>query len=165
MPFGHVETKSTAWATNPGPTVNCLKPFVMPDMWYESDKTTQDVNSNNYMDPDHEPVTGNGQDGESWKYQPASIGGEDYYAAVRSRGTPTRGPPQTGYGSGIRSRLAGGSIPSDVGLPLLLKPQTGNGNTQPAAERMGNAFWLLDLDDPLNFKQEVEGNCGSGRDR
>ena len=50
-PFGHVQTMATAWANNAGPTVNCLKPFVMPDMWYESDKTTQDVNSNNYMEP------------------------------------------------------------------------------------------------------------------
>ncbi|HEY9505695.1 MAG TPA: Tad domain-containing protein, partial [Gemmatimonadales bacterium] len=65
VPWGHVQAKSTAWATTQGPTVNCLKPFVMPDMWFESDKTTQDVNGNNYMDPITK-VTGKGQDGESW---------------------------------------------------------------------------------------------------
>jgi hypothetical protein len=42
---------------------------------------------------------------------------------------------------------------------LLLKPQTGSGNTQPSPERMGNAFWMLDLNEDLNFKEEV-GVCG-----
>ena len=47
------QAMATAWATNEGPTVNCLKPFVIPDMWYESDPTTQDVNDNHYMDPNY----------------------------------------------------------------------------------------------------------------
>ena len=70
---------ATAWAIDAGPTVNCLKPFVIPDIWYESDKTNEDVDSNNYMDPSTLRARGNTQDGESWKYEPASIGGEDYY--------------------------------------------------------------------------------------
>jgi hypothetical protein len=160
VPWGHVQAKSTAWATTQGPTVNCLKPFVMPDMWYEDDKTTQDLNGNNYMDPITQ-VTGKGQDGESWKYQPADIGGKDYYLPYDPNSTDPQGRAQTGYGSGIRSGLNNGAYPEDIGLPLLLKPQTGSGNTQPAAERMGNAFWLLDLDTLLNFKQEVEGNCAT----
>jgi hypothetical protein len=133
---------------------------VMPDMWFESDKTTQDVNGNNYMDP-ITTVTGKGQDGESWKYQPPDIGGKDYYLPFDPNSSDPQGRAQTGYGSGIRSGLKGGVYPQDIGLPLLLKPQTGSGNTQPAAERMGNAFWLLDLDTLLNFKQEVEGNCAT----
>jgi hypothetical protein len=160
VPWGHVQAKSTAWATTQGPTVNCLKPFVMPDLWYEDDKTTQDVNGNNYMDP-ITTVTGKGQDGESWKYQPPEIGGKDYYLPYAPGVSDPQGRAQTGYGSGIRSGLKGGIYPEDIGLPLLLKPQTGSGNTQPAAERMGNAFWLLDLDTTLNFKQEVEGNCAT----
>jgi putative Flp pilus-assembly TadE/G-like protein len=160
VPWGHVQAKSTAWATTQGPTVNCLKPFVMPDMWYESDKAAQDVNGNNYMDPITQ-VTGKGQDGESWKYQPAALGGQDYYLPFDPNASDPQGRAQTGYGSGIRSGLNGGVYPQDIGLPLLLKPQTGSGNTQPAAERMGNAFWLLDLDTLLNFKQEVEGNCAT----
>jgi hypothetical protein len=51
MPYGHVQAMATAWATNEGPNVDCLKPFVIPDMWWESNKTTQDVNINRYMDP------------------------------------------------------------------------------------------------------------------
>jgi hypothetical protein len=155
-PYGHVQAMATAWATTEGPTVNCLKPFVMPDMWFESDKTTQDVNKNQYMDP-ITTVTGNTQDGESWKYQPAAIGGQDYYLPYDPSTTPPIGKVQTGYGSGLRS-LPG--YPDDIGVPILLKPQTGSGNTDPSAERMGNAFWLLDMNPDLNFKEEV-GACGS----
>jgi hypothetical protein len=160
VPWGHVQARSTAWATTQGPTVNCLKPFAMPDMWFESDKAAQDVNGNNYMDPITQ-VTGNVQDGESWKYQPPSIGGEDYYLPYDPTSSDPQGRAQTGYGSGQRSGIENGAYPQDIGLPILLKPQTGSGNTQPAAERMGNAFWMLDLDSLLNFKQEVEGNCAT----
>jgi hypothetical protein len=47
----------------------------------------------------------------------------------------------------------------DIGLPLVLKPQTGGGNTDPAAERMGNAFWVLDFDPALNTRDEIKSNC------
>jgi hypothetical protein len=157
VPYGHVQAMATAWATEEGPKVNCLKPFVMPDMWFESDTTTQDVNKNHYMDPITQ-VTGKTQDGESWKYQPASIGGKDYYIPFDPHSTPPIGKVQTGYGSGLRNfpKYAG-----DVGLPLLLKPQTGSGNTKPAAERMGNAFWMLDMNPDSNFKAEVKSMCGT----
>jgi Putative Flp pilus-assembly TadE/G-like len=162
-PFGHVQSMATAWATDNGPTVNCLKPFVMPDMWYESDKTTQDVNGNDYMDP-ITTVVGNTQDGESWKYQPASIGGRDYYHPYNPDSTPPVGEVQTGYGSGLRYKgglSTGSGYDRDIGLPLLLKPQTGSGNTKPTAERMGNAFWMLDLNPDLDFKEEVASGCAS----
>ena len=156
VPYGHVQAMATAWATTEGPVVNCLKPFVIPDMWYEGDKTTQDVDGDDYMDP----ITtnpGNEQDGESWKYEPESIGGTDYYAPFDPSVTnPSR--PQTGYGSPMRSAQG---YPGDVGLPLLLKPQTGGGNTNPAAERMGNAFWVLDYDPNANTRQEIEGGCAT----
>jgi hypothetical protein len=157
VPYGHVQAKAAAWATDQGPRVNCLKPFVMPDMWKETDKTTQDVNGNDYMDPITE-VTGNTQDGESWKFQPPSIGGSDYYVPYGA--TPGPGQVETGYGSPLRSSPL---LPytNDVGLPLLLKPQTGSGNTSPAAERMGNAFWMLNLDPDSNFKAEVKTGCAT----
>ena len=31
-PYGHVQARATAWATEDGPVVDCLKPFVIPDM-------------------------------------------------------------------------------------------------------------------------------------
>lgn len=161
-PYGHVQAMATAWASDAGPTVDCLKPFVIPDMWYESDKTTQDVNNNNYMDP----ITTNpgpNQDGESWKYQPAALGGNDYYLPYNPGVSDPLGRAQTGYGSPMRSAvidpLTGEPYPADVGLPLLLKPQTGGGNTSPAAERMGNAFWVLDFDPGANTREEIMNSC------
>jgi hypothetical protein len=159
VPFGHVTAMATAWATNSGPVVDCLKPFVIPDMWFESDTITQDVNKNRYMDP----ITtnpGNEQDGESWKYQPASIGGNDYYRRYDPQGlADSLGMVQTGYGSPLRSNM--GYPEGDIGLPMLLKPQTGGGNTDPAAERMGNAFWVLDFDPDANTRQEIQGECAT----
>jgi hypothetical protein len=154
-PYGHVQAMATAWATDEGPVVNCLKPFVIPDMWHESDPA-QDLDGDDYMDP----ITtnpGNEQDGESWKYEPASIGGNDYYAPFDpSVSNPPQ--PQTGYGSPLRSAQG---YPEDVGLPLLLKPQTGGGNTNPATERMGNAFWILDYDPDANTREEIESGCAT----
>ena len=156
-PFGHVQSMATAWATNAGPTVNCLKPFVIPDMWYESDKATQDVNNNNYWDP-NTTGPGNTQNGEVWKYQPASVGGSDYYKGYGDTTAALRNVQETGYGSQIRATAG---YPGDVGLPLLIKPQTGNGNGKPAPERMGNAFWLLDLDPNANTADEIKFGCGN----
>ncbi|MGH7579005.1 MAG: type IV pilus modification PilV family protein, partial [Gemmatimonadales bacterium] len=154
-PYGHVQAMATAWATDEGPEVNCMKPFAMPDMWNENDPD-QDLDDDDYMDPITE-VTGGEQDGESWKYNPESVGGTDYYLPYDPSVAEIPGRPQTGYGSGLRSSQG---YPSDIGLPLLLKPQTGSGNTDPAPERLGNAFWLLDLDPDLNFKEETAG-CGN----
>jgi hypothetical protein len=153
-PFGHVQAMATAWATNSGETVNCMKPFVLPDRWFESDKLNQDVNNNNYMEPMVTSV-GNSVTGESWKYQPADIGGEDYYAPFDP--TITNPPkPQTGYGSGIYATYA-----DDVGLPMFLTPQTGGGNDPNGGERMGNVFWLLDGNPDLNTRDEIKTGCMS----
>jgi len=156
-PYGHVQARATAWATTDGPVVDCLKPFVIPDMWFETDTLTQDVNKNHYMDP-IEVNPGSEQDGESWKFQPPSIGGDDFYIPFDPNASPDPlGRPQTGYGSPLRSGV--GDYPGDVGLPLVLATQTGAGNTDPSAERMGNAFWILDFDPDLNTRDEIMTNC------
>ena len=154
VPYGHVQAMATAWATNSGPTVNCLKPFVMPDMWYESNKTTQDADGDDYMDPIATNPGNDQGDGESWKYEPAT---GDYYAPFDPSVT-NPSPAQTGYGSTMRSSQG---YPEDVGLPMLLKPQTGGGNTSPSPERMGNAFWILDYDPDLNTREEIETGCAT----
>lgn len=153
-PYGHVQAMATAWASDEGPKVDCLKPFAIPDMWNENDPD-EDLNGDDYMQP-ISTVTGPTQDGESWKFEPAEMGGNDYYLPYDPKAEPVPGYPQTGYGSGLR---ASQGYRADIGLPILLKPQTGSGNTKPAPERMGNAFWLLDLDPDLNYKAEVAG-CG-----
>jgi Flp pilus assembly protein TadG len=153
-PYAHVQAMATAWATNAGPVVNCMKPFVLPDMWYESDKTTQDKNGNDYMEPNSTGV-GNTTTGESWKYQPAAIGGSDYYVPFDPSVPDDPLHPQTGYGSAIRSK---DGYPGDVGLPMLIAPQTGNGNGKPA-ERMGNSYWILDEDPDSNTRAEITTGC------
>jgi hypothetical protein len=158
-PFSHVRAMATAWATNDGPLVNCLKPFVIPDIWYESDKTTQDVNGNNFMEP-NATGPGNTQTGEIWKFQPPSAGGNDYYLPFDPSVPDDPSHPQTGYGSAMRS---GEGFPGDVGTPMLIKPQTGNGNGNPAPERMGNAFWLLDLDPDMGVRDEISHGCFSAK--
>jgi hypothetical protein len=144
-PFGHVQSMATAWATVNGPIVNCLKPFLIPDMWHEADKTTQDKNNNNYMEPD---ATANGNQtsgGEQWFYQPSA---GDYYA--RYDPTVTNPPqPQTGYGSEMRS---GVGYPGDVGVPILLKPQTGNN------QRQGNSYFTLD-GPGQNLRDDIQNQC------
>jgi hypothetical protein len=156
VPYGHVQAMATAWASDAGPTVSCLKPFVIPDIWYESDKVNQDANNNNYWDP-NTAGPGNQQDGESWKFEPPSIGGSDYYLPYDPNVPNDPFHPQTGYGSSIRDPVG---YPGDVGLPLLIKPQTGNGNGNSAPERMGNAFWLLDFDgNNGNVEDEITNGC------
>ena len=141
-PYGHVQAMATAWATNAGPTVNCLKPFLIPDMWHEADKTTQDVNRNDYMEPG---ATANGNQqtgGEQWFYQPSA---GDYYVRY-DPSVQNPSPPQTGYGASH----AGYS--GDVGLPILFKPQTGNN------QRQGNSYFTLD-GPGQNLRDDIEHQC------
>jgi hypothetical protein len=141
-PFGHVQAMATAWASNSGPRTNCMKPFLIPDMWHEANKTTQDVNGNDYMEPE---ATGNGNQttgGEQWFYQPSA---GDYYA--RYDPSVTNPPqPQTGYGTNVRG------YPNDVGMPILLKPQTGNN------QRQGNSYFTLD-GPGQNLRDDIKFQC------
>jgi hypothetical protein len=143
-PFGHVQAMATAWATNDGPIVNCLKPFLIPDMWHESNKTQQDVNNNDYMEPS---ATANGNKvvgGEQWFYQP---GTGDYYVPFDPHAPNPTSPAQTGYGSNQRT-----AYPGDVGLPIMLKPQTGNN------QRQGNSYFTLD-GPGQNLRDDIENQC------
>ena len=134
-PYGHVQAMATAWASNEGPTPNCLKPFLIPDMWFESDKATQDKNNNNYMEPDATANgNGNGQDGgEQWYYEPWPAG--DYYAPFDPTvASPPQ--PQTGYGSGFAR-----------GIPVTWGSRSSS-SRRPAerTQRQGNRTSLLDGD-------------------
>jgi len=142
-PFGHVQSMATAWATNAGPTVNCMKPFLIPDMWHESNKTQQDVNNNDYMEP---AATANGNKvvgGEQWFYDPST--GDRYVPFDPHVINPN--PAQTGYGSNQRT-----AYPGDVGLPIMLKPQTGNN------QRQGNSYFTLD-GPGQNLRDDIESQC------
>lgn len=145
-PFTHVRVMATAWASNAAPVVNCMKPFLIPDMWHESNKTTQDVNSNDYMDPGSTKPGKNPVPGEQWLYEPPSLGGTDYYVKYDPKATVDPAHPQTGYGSG---RIG---YTDDVGLPLLFKPQTG------ANQRQGNSYFTIDGPLP-NLDQNITSGC------
>ena len=54
---------------------------------------------------------------------------------------------------------SGQGFPGDVGTPMLIKPQTGNGNGNPAPDRMGNSFWLLDWYSSMGVRDEIANGC------
>lgn len=141
-PYGHVQAMATAWAGNSAPVVNCLKPFLIPDMWHESQ---QDVNNNGYMEPEATAKGNQTSGGEQWFYQPSN---GDYYAKYDP--SVTNPPqPQTGYGSDARAGLG---YSGDVGLPMLIKPQTGNN------QRQGNFYFTLD-GPASNLRNDIENEC------
>src|SRR5439155_24833595 len=99
-PYGHVQAMATAWASNAAPVVNCLKPFLLPDMWYESNKTQEDNNPADDVLNGDEAKKG----GEQWFYDPKS--GDKYVPYDPSAyADPTK--PQTGYGSAFRLKTTG----------------------------------------------------------
>ena len=131
----HVQAMATAWATNAGPTVNCLKPFLIPDMWYESDKTDAGREQQQLHGAGRDRERQQGHGGEQWFYQPAdAYGGIPGTITPRStRRSPARPKPQTGYGSNCAR-----ASPATSGLTILFKPQTGNN------QRQGNSYFTLD---------------------
>jgi Flp pilus assembly protein TadG len=133
--MGHrgVEAMATAHASPEAPTTNCLKPFLLPDMWFEKNKTTQDKNNNNFLDADLSSKDG----GEKWYYEPAA--GDTYvrYGAAT---------PCSGYGCG-RAGYA-----NDWGTPMMIKPQQGN------AQRQGNWYYILDGPEK-NLREQIETGC------
>lgn len=122
---------AAAEASTAGVSNNCIKPFFLPDIWRE---TQQDTNHNNIIDN----LTKNG---EQWFYEPDK---GDTYKAWDSN-NPTD-PDATGFGSGR------GSYASDRGLPILIKPQTGD------AQRAGNYYFTLEGPES-NLRKNIEGGC------
>ena len=135
----NVKRRAAATASAGQVSQNCIKPFLLVDLWHESDKTNQDLNSNDVMDG----ATGGKNGGEQWFYEPNGTPADRYQAW--NPDDPSN-PNATGYGSGH----AGFS--SDRGLPILIKPQTGN------AQRQGN--WYYTLDGPgHNLRDDIENGC------
>lgn len=114
--------KAAAVAESQAASNNCMKPFLLPDRWFESNKEREDTNSNDNLDAGGRQ----GNRGEEWLYQP-TLG--DRYERYNPDAPSTS---QTGLGSGPMN---------DRGLNLLVKPQTGN------SQRMGNFYQMLDPQD------------------
>jgi Putative Flp pilus-assembly TadE/G-like len=130
-----VRAKAAAEAANGAPTVHCLKPFLLPDMWHES-SPDEDSDGDGLMDGDLSDHFG----GERWFYEP---GEGDYYVRY---GDTEASNPFTGYGTG----RAG--YEEDWGTPMLIKPQTGN------AQRQGNSYFTLDGPES-NLRNQIKSGC------
>ena len=137
-----VEVMATAHASADATETNCMKPFLLPDIWFEKNKTDQDNNpANDFLDASAASKDG----GEKWYYEPNSSNpalGDEY---VRYGSVP-EGTPCSGYGCGRAGYAA------DWGTPMMIKPQQGN------AQRQGN--WYFTLDGPEeNLRAQIESGC------
>jgi Flp pilus assembly protein TadG len=132
-----VETMATAHAAPDATDVDCMKPFLLPDIWFESNKTSQDNNpTNDFLDASAASKDG----GEQWFYEPTA--GDTY----TRYGSVPEGTPCSGYGCG---RMG---YESDWGTPMMIKPQQGN------AQRQGN--WYFTLDGPeINLREQIKSGC------
>jgi hypothetical protein len=139
--MGAVQAMATAEAAEGAETVNCLKPFLLPDMWYEASRGAgaQDADSDGLMDGDASDHFG----GERWFFEPSN---GDYYARYDPSVT-NPSPPQTGYGSGRAGYT------QDWGTPMLIKPQTGN------AQRQGNFYFTLDDPEYSTLRDQIKFGC------
>ena len=139
--MGAVQAMATAEAAVGAETTNCLKPFLLPDMWYEASQggSGQDADSDGLMDGDASDHFG----GERWFFEPEN---GDYYARYDPTVTnPSQ--PQTGYGSGRAGYT------NDWGTPMLIKPQTGN------AQRQGNFYFTLDDPEYSTLRDQIKFGC------
>lgn len=131
-----IGAEATAWAGNAG-AAQCVKPFAVPDLWEE---TTDDRNGNRLWD-----------EGEQWKYEPAS--GDRYAGYSGNGGDPT----ETGYGSDWRDGRVdalGRRYDRDYGRRITLKV------TNPRDAYVPSFFlpWVL----PEDGSQSACGTGGGG---
>jgi Flp pilus assembly protein TadG len=110
-PYGHVQAMATAQASQSG-TINCLKPFALPDVWNErntsSGKTGQDKNANRVWD-----------DGEPWQFEPTA-NPADTYVPYDPDASSSAQASQTGYGSAWRNA---DGVANDWGRTVMIKAQ------------------------------------------
>ncbi len=103
-----VTAEATAEAMSAGATNDCLKPFVLPDLWDENDPS-QDTNGDNWWDND-----------EDWDYNPNDPEFPDEYQVAQAVGDTAA----TGYGSAFRNATS--DFGDDYGRQLMIKPADPN---------------------------------------
>jgi len=99
VPFAPVGAVAAAQALEAG-SARCLKPFALPDAWFDADN---DANHNNIWDQ-----------GEDWAFDQGQ--GDRY---LRYSG-PDGSPDETGYGSALRDNFPAG-VTGDYGREIQLK--------------------------------------------
>ena len=133
-----VQAMATAHASPDASNTNCMKPFLMPDTWFEANKASQDNNPANGL---QDGTLASKDGGEKWYYEPDK---GDYYNRYGAD-IPT-GQTCTGYGCGH------GGYANDFGTPLLVKPQQGN------AQRQGNWYYTIDGEED-NLRDQIKQGC------
>jgi hypothetical protein len=153
-----IRASATAEAGRVGRAVDCVKPFLMPDMWDETDPR-QDLDGDHLWDG---ALRGN-QGGEDWIFEPnnpANPTHHDRYVPFDPNATPEQRALQTGLGSApVGSPNLRGSTSGDYGMPMLIKPQLG----QPSGQRTSMFYMLFDLNENMNTREEINTCTESSR--
>jgi len=144
-----IQASATAEAGQIGRSVDCVKPFLVPDMWDETDPA-QDLDEDHLWDGAIKLKDG----GEDWIYEPNNPDNpshHDSYVPYDPTASLADQADQTGLGSAFRSTNG------DYGMKMLIKPQLGN-------DRRNSMFYLLfDLDEDLNTRAEINSCTESSR--
>lgn len=153
-----IQATATAEAGQEGRAVDCVKPFLVPDMWDETDPR-QDLDGDKLWDG---ALRGK-QGGEDWLFEPnnpANPTHRDRYVPYNPNATPEERALQTGLGSAPPgSPNLRGSTSGDYGMPMLIKPQLG----QPSGQRTSMFYMLFDLNENMNTRDEINTCTESSR--
>jgi hypothetical protein len=144
-----IKASATAEASEVGRAVDCVKPFLVPDMWDETDPA-QDLDGDHLWDGTLRPRDG----GEDWKYEPNNPENpthQDRYVPFDPHAPYADLALQTGLGSAFRSTNG------DYGMPMLIKPQLGSG------QRSSMFYLLFDLNENMNTRDEINTCTESSR--
>jgi hypothetical protein len=146
-----IRASATAEAGNIGRSVDCVKPFLVPDMWDETDPA-QDLDEDNLWDGQ---LRG-GDGGEDWVYEPANPANPDHQDIYKPY-DPTKSLAEQALQTGLGSAFRGTT--GDYGMPMLIKPQLG----MPDGQRNSMFYMLFDLDETLNTRAEINGCTDASR--
>jgi hypothetical protein len=156
IPTMGITASATAEAGSVGRAVDCVKPFLVPDMWDETDPT-QDLDGDKLWDGSLRGRDG----GEDWIFEPDQ---GDRYVPFDPDAPVADQPYQTGLGSSYTS--GGTSVPNlrgstsgDYGTPMLIKGQLG----MPDGQRTSMFYFLFDLNENMNTRDEINSCTESSR--
>jgi Flp pilus assembly protein TadG len=157
-----ISATATARAAPAGQTP-CVKPFALPDLWDEHQRTTVGSGSNKVTGDSKAPVGDHiWAPDETWTFNPTGTNPDGTPADVYAPYDPeTEGSTtQTGYGSTFRdpTGCTGSSCTRDRGRPLTIAAQS------PKAALGPGFFYLLRLQDAQggkDLKENIKG-CSPG---
>ena len=141
-----INASATAEAGEVGRAVDCVKPFLVPDMWDETDPS-QDLDDDDLWDGAIKLKDG----GEDWIYEPNNPDNpshHDSYVPYDPTASAAEQAYQTGLGSAFRCPTPGCTT-GDYGMPMLIKPQLGS------STRNSMFYLLFDLEENMNTRDEI----------